>query len=310
MNARAAAAHRRSRRRTAARRPARRRLLAHHVAHLDGLEHDRASARRSRTALGGARALARLTGSRAFERFTGPQIRKFAEDEPADYAATDRVHLVSSWLASLLAGTHAAIDPGDGSGMNLMDLATKQWSPAAVQRDGARPRRQAAAARRIVDRRRDALALLAAAVRLPRRACRRLVGRQPVQPRRHRPRPRRRRRGLARNERHDLRHHVLAAPERGWHRPRLRLADRRLHGHVGLQERLAGARARAGHLRHGLGGVLGRARAHARQATAAPRCCPGSTPRLRRSSSNPASGGTGSNRPTPKPTSAPSSKRR
>ena len=84
-------------------------------------------------ALGGARALARLTGSRAFERFTGPQIRKFAEDEPADYAATDRVHLVSSWLASLLAGTHAAIDPGDGSGMNLMDLATKQWSPAAVQ---------------------------------------------------------------------------------------------------------------------------------------------------------------------------------
>ena len=53
-------------------------------------------------AVGGPRALARITGSRAFERFTGPQIRKFAEDEPAAYAATDRVHLVSSWLASLL----------------------------------------------------------------------------------------------------------------------------------------------------------------------------------------------------------------
>ena len=76
-------------------------------------------------ALGGARALARLTGSRAFERFTGPQIRKFAEDEPDAYAATDRVHLVSSWLASLLAGTHVAIDPGDGSGMNLMDLGDR-----------------------------------------------------------------------------------------------------------------------------------------------------------------------------------------
>jgi xylulokinase len=84
-------------------------------------------------AVGGARALARLTGSRAFERFTGPQIRKFAEQEPEAYAVTDRVHLVSSWLASLLAGAHAAIDPGDGSGMNLMDLAAKQWSPEAVR---------------------------------------------------------------------------------------------------------------------------------------------------------------------------------
>ena len=83
-------------------------------------------------ALGGPGALARLTGSRAFERFTGPQIRKFAEEDPGGYASTDRVHLVSSWLASLLAGRHAAIDPGDGSGMNLMDLAAKQWSPGAL----------------------------------------------------------------------------------------------------------------------------------------------------------------------------------
>jgi xylulokinase len=84
-------------------------------------------------AVGGPAALARLTGSRAFERFTGPQIRKFAEDEPDAYAATDRVHLVSSWLASLLAGAYVALDPGDGSGMNLMDLASKQWSPEALR---------------------------------------------------------------------------------------------------------------------------------------------------------------------------------
>ena len=77
------------------------------------------------TALGGPRPLAMLTGSRAFERFTGPQIRKFAREDPDGYASTDRIHLVSSWLASLLAGKHAAIDPGDGSGMNLMDLAQK-----------------------------------------------------------------------------------------------------------------------------------------------------------------------------------------
>ena len=83
-------------------------------------------------ALGGPRALAQLTGSRAFERFTGPQNRKFAQESPDRYAATERIHLVSSWLASFLAGAHTAIDPGDGSGMNLMDLASRQWSTAAL----------------------------------------------------------------------------------------------------------------------------------------------------------------------------------
>ncbi len=83
-------------------------------------------------ALGGRETLARRTGSRAFERFTGPQIRKFFKREPDGYAATDRVHLVSSFLASLLIGHHAPIDPGDGSGMNLMDLSTRQWWPAAL----------------------------------------------------------------------------------------------------------------------------------------------------------------------------------
>lgn len=82
--------------------------------------------------LGGAGALAQLTGSRAFERFTGPQIRKFFHDAPAAYARTGRIHLVSSFLASLLAGADAPIDPGDGAGMNLMDLAARTWSPAAV----------------------------------------------------------------------------------------------------------------------------------------------------------------------------------
>jgi xylulokinase len=84
-------------------------------------------------AVGGQQALAKHTGSRAFERFTGPQIRKLAQREPAVYAATDRIHLVSSFLASLLAGRHAPLDPGDGSGMNLMDLADKRWWPDAVR---------------------------------------------------------------------------------------------------------------------------------------------------------------------------------
>jgi len=85
------------------------------------------------SAVGGAESLARLTGSRAFERFSGPQIRKFATSDPKAYALTERVHLVSSYLASLLAGGHASIDPGDGSGMNLMDIAAKTWAPAALR---------------------------------------------------------------------------------------------------------------------------------------------------------------------------------
>jgi len=84
-------------------------------------------------AVGGATMLAAKTGSRAYERFTGPQIRKFFKHHPDAYAATDRIHLVSSYLASVLAGRHASIDPGDGSGMNLMDLATASWWPAALE---------------------------------------------------------------------------------------------------------------------------------------------------------------------------------
>src|SRR4029077_13899219 len=82
--------------------------------------------------VGGASTLARRTGSRAFERFTGPQIRKFAQADPDGYQRTARVHLVSSFLASLLIGGEAPLDPGDASGMNLMDLVQRQWWPEAV----------------------------------------------------------------------------------------------------------------------------------------------------------------------------------
>jgi len=83
-------------------------------------------------AVGGETVLSQRTGSRAFERFTGPQIRKFLAREAAGYAATDRIHLVSSFLASLLAGHHAPVDPGDASGANLMDLKEKRWWTAAM----------------------------------------------------------------------------------------------------------------------------------------------------------------------------------
>jgi xylulokinase len=82
--------------------------------------------------VGGEHVLARRTGSRAFERFTGPQIRRFFKRSPEAYAATRRVHLVSSFLASLLAGLDAPSEPGDASGMNLMDLASQDWWREAV----------------------------------------------------------------------------------------------------------------------------------------------------------------------------------
>ena len=85
-----------------------------------------------RKELGGLKATAQLTGSDTFERFTGPQIRKFYKDEPAAYAKTSGIALVSSFMASLLAGKIAPIDHGDGAGMNLMDIRNKIWHPDAL----------------------------------------------------------------------------------------------------------------------------------------------------------------------------------
>ncbi|HEU6447700.1 MAG TPA: FGGY family carbohydrate kinase [Verrucomicrobiae bacterium] len=86
-----------------------------------------------RAALGGIEATAKATGSDTFERFTGPQIRKFFRTEPKAYEKTAGIALVSSFIASLLAGKIAPIDHGDGAGMNLMDIRKKVWHPAALK---------------------------------------------------------------------------------------------------------------------------------------------------------------------------------
>jgi xylulokinase len=84
------------------------------------------------SACGGGAALAALTGSRAYPRFTAAQIRRVARAEPEAWAATVHVHLVSSFMASLTIGRHAPVDHADASGMNLMDLRTRQWAAEAV----------------------------------------------------------------------------------------------------------------------------------------------------------------------------------
>jgi xylulokinase len=86
-----------------------------------------------REKLGGIKATAQQTGSDTFERFTGPQIRKFSKTESENYARTSSIALVSSFMASLLAGKIAPIDHGDGAGMNLMDIHKKTWHPGALK---------------------------------------------------------------------------------------------------------------------------------------------------------------------------------
>jgi xylulokinase len=86
-----------------------------------------------RKKLGGIKYTASRTGSDAFERFTGPQIRKFFKTEPDAYAKTFSIALVSSYLASLIAGKIAPIDYGDGAGMNLMDIRNKVWDMEALK---------------------------------------------------------------------------------------------------------------------------------------------------------------------------------
>jgi len=83
-------------------------------------------------AVGGPAELSSITGSRAYARFTGPQIRKIHSQCPEHYERTSRISLISSFLASLLIGGMASIDFTDGSGMNLMDIRRKKWSPECL----------------------------------------------------------------------------------------------------------------------------------------------------------------------------------
>ncbi len=83
--------------------------------------------------LGGAGKTTVLTGSAATERFAGPQIRKFWKHHPEDYVKTAQITLISAFVTSLLIGRAAPLDAGDGYGMNLADIRSGIWSPAAME---------------------------------------------------------------------------------------------------------------------------------------------------------------------------------
>lgn len=84
-------------------------------------------------AVGGALEFSRLTGSVAHERYAGPQIRKIFQEQPEVYTVTERISLISSFMASLLLGGYASIDHTDGAGMNLMDIKLRDWSAIAME---------------------------------------------------------------------------------------------------------------------------------------------------------------------------------
>lgn len=83
-------------------------------------------------AVGGDAEVCARSGSIAIERFSGPQIRRFYKTSPEAYAETRRIHLVSSFLASIMAGADAPMDHGDGAGMNLLNLKTLAWDDALL----------------------------------------------------------------------------------------------------------------------------------------------------------------------------------
>ena len=78
-------------------------------------------------AVGGDDVVCAKSGSIAIERFTGPQIRRFYKNDAAAYEQTARIHLVSSFLCSVLIGGDAPIDTGDGAGMNLVNIDAWDW---------------------------------------------------------------------------------------------------------------------------------------------------------------------------------------
>jgi xylulokinase len=92
-----------------------------------------AQCREIEQALGGPMIVCGKSGSIAIERFSGPQIRRFAVEQPGAYAATARIHLVSSFMASVMAGAEAPIDHADGAGMNLLNLASLDWDTALLE---------------------------------------------------------------------------------------------------------------------------------------------------------------------------------
>ncbi|KAK9380770.1 uncharacterized protein V2V93DRAFT_335265 [Kockiozyma suomiensis] len=83
--------------------------------------------------VGGPNKLAEITGSKSHHRFTGPQIMRVRHRHPDEYEKTDRISLVSSFLASLFLGSIAPFDVSDVCGMNMWDIPNEKWNDSIIQ---------------------------------------------------------------------------------------------------------------------------------------------------------------------------------
>ena len=81
-----------------------------------------------RKAVGGKTEMIERSGSDAPLRFTGAVIRRVAEQSPVEYAATEKIQLISSFIPAVLtANPLVPIDTGNGCGMSLMNYQKKEW---------------------------------------------------------------------------------------------------------------------------------------------------------------------------------------
>ncbi len=86
-----------------------------------------------RAALGGVEAVTAVSGSDSPLRFSGTVLRHIAKRYPDTYRLTARAHLISSFLAGVMAADpDAPIDWGNGSGMSLMNWKKRVWDAALV----------------------------------------------------------------------------------------------------------------------------------------------------------------------------------
>lgn len=96
-----------------------------------------------RTLMGGQARIVARSGSDSPARFTGPVIARTAQMHLLNYENTARIHLISSFLAGILAGNpDAPIDWGNGSGTGMMHWKKRTWDPdlmAAIAEAGNLP---------------------------------------------------------------------------------------------------------------------------------------------------------------------------
>lgn len=81
-----------------------------------------------RKTVGGKTEMIERSGSDAPLRFTGAVIRRVAEQSTEEYAATEKIQLISSFIPAVLtANPLVPIDTGNGCGMSLMNYRKKEW---------------------------------------------------------------------------------------------------------------------------------------------------------------------------------------